>query len=59
MKYVYIDESGDLGDKYSSSKYFVIAAIMVDNPQNLKRIIKNTKNEYPDIIGPEYRNKRN
>ena len=51
MKYIYIDESGDLGDSYSSSKYFVIAAILVDNPQNLKRIIKNIKNNYPDIIG--------
>ena len=30
MKYVYIDESGDLGNKYSSSKYFVFAGIMVD-----------------------------
>ena len=51
MKYIYIDESGDLGDSYSSSKYFIIAAILVDNPQNLKIIIKNIKNKYPDIIG--------
>lgn len=51
MKYIYIDESGDLGDSYSSSKYFVISAILVENPQNLKRIIKNIKNNYPDIIG--------
>ena len=51
MKYIYIDESGDLGDSYSSSKYFVIAAIIIDNPQNLKRIIKNIKNDYPDILG--------
>jgi hypothetical protein len=29
MKYVYIDESGDLGSKKSSSKYFVLAGIMV------------------------------
>jgi len=33
MKYVYIDESGDLGNKYSSSKYIVFAGIMVDNPK--------------------------
>lgn len=33
MKYIYIDESGDLGDKYSSSKYFVIGEIIVDNPK--------------------------
>ena len=43
MKYIYIDESGDLGDSYSSSKYFVIGAIMVDNPEKLIRIIKKTK----------------
>lgn len=36
--YVYIDESGDLG-KYGS-KYFTVAAIVVDNPVILKRIIK-------------------
>lgn len=35
MKYIYIDESGDLGDKYSSSKYFVIGEIIVDNPKYL------------------------
>ena len=51
MKYIYIDESGDLGDSPSSSGYFVIAAILVDNPQDLKRIIKNIKNSYPDIVG--------
>ena len=39
--YVYIDESGDLG-KYGS-KYFTIAAVMVENPLILKRIIKRVK----------------
>ncbi len=34
MKYVYIDESGDLGSKNSSSNYFVFAGIMVDKPKN-------------------------
>ena len=33
MKYIYIDESGDLGDSYSSSKYFVMAAIILNNPK--------------------------
>ena len=51
MKYIYIDESGDLGDKYSSSKYFVLAAIVVNNPKHLNRIIKETKRKYSDIIG--------
>ena len=35
MKYIYIDESGDLGDSYSSSKFFVIAAVIVDDPKKL------------------------
>ena len=35
---MYIDESGDLG-KYGS-KYFSIAAIVIDNPTSLSRIIK-------------------
>ena len=43
MKYIYIDESGDLGDSYSSTKYFVIGAVIVDNPKKFARIIKKTK----------------
>ncbi|MBI2542327.1 DUF3800 domain-containing protein [Candidatus Woesearchaeota archaeon] len=40
-RYVYIDETGDLGEK--GSKYFVITAIWVDNPAFLERIIKNMR----------------
>lgn len=50
MKYMYIDESGDLGDSHSSSRYFVIAAVMVDDPKRLKRIIKKTKKKNPKSI---------
>lgn len=49
MKYVYIDESGDLGNKYSSSKYFVFAGIMVDNPKKLDNLIKNTYRKHKKI----------
>lgn len=35
---MYIDESGDLGSK--GSKYMVLAALLVDNPKDLDRIIK-------------------
>jgi hypothetical protein len=49
MKYVYIDESGDLGSKYSSSKYFVFAGIMVDNPKKLDNLIKNTYRKHKKI----------
>lgn len=59
MKYIYIDESGDLGDNYSSSKYFVLAAILVNNPKNLNRIIKETKRKYPNIIGRDLEVKGN
>ena len=59
MKYIYIDESGDLGDKYSSSKYFVLAAIVVNNPKDLNRIIKETKRKYSDIIGRDLEVKGN
>ena len=31
MSYIHIDESGDLGSKQASSKYFVMAAIKVED----------------------------
>ncbi|WP_365316521.1 DUF3800 domain-containing protein [uncultured Methanobrevibacter sp.] len=40
MSYIYIDESGDLGSKHSSSKYFVMNAIKVEDSKNLEKIIK-------------------
>ena len=40
MSYIFIDESGDLGTKKSSSNYFVMAGIKVDNYQKLDRIIR-------------------
>lgn len=41
FKYIYIDESGDLGK--AGSKYIVLAALIIDNPQDLDRIIKNMR----------------
>ncbi|MBI2047381.1 DUF3800 domain-containing protein [Candidatus Pacearchaeota archaeon] len=41
FKYVYIDESGDLGEH--GSNYIVLAALIIDNPQELGRIIKNMR----------------
>ena len=40
MSYIYIDESGDLGTKQSSSKYFIIIAIKVEDSKKIERIIK-------------------
>ncbi len=37
-KYAFIDESGDLGKR--GSRYFTIAALVVDDPLKLERIIK-------------------
>ena len=41
LKYIYIDESGDLGKH--GSEYFVIAAIVTDNPLKLERIVKKVR----------------
>ena len=46
MSYIYIDESGDLGTKKVSSKYFVIAAIKVENSKKLEKIIKKTRRDF-------------
>ena len=41
--YMYIDESGGLGVKKGCSKYFVISALLVKEPERLNRIIKNMR----------------
>lgn len=41
FKYVYIDESGDLGAH--GSKYMVLAALIIENPRDLDRVIKNMR----------------
>ena len=38
LRYLYIDESGDLGEK--GSKYLVISCLVIENPASLDRIIK-------------------
>lgn len=45
MSYIFIDESGDLGTKKSSSKYFVMAGVKVDDYKKLDRIITKTRRE--------------
>ena len=41
FKYMYMDESGDCGER--GSNYLVLSAIIVDNPKPLDRIIKNVR----------------
>mgnify|MGYP001607342846 CR=1 FL=1 len=43
FKYMFIDESGDLGTRPSSTKFLILSALIVDNPQELDRIIKNMR----------------
>ncbi len=40
MKYIFIDESGDLGCKRASSKWFLCAVIITDNERILGHIVK-------------------
>ena len=46
MSYIYIDESGDLGTKKGSSKYFIITAIKVEDSKKLEKIIKKTRRDF-------------
>ena len=46
MSYIYIDESGDLGTKKASSKYFIMAAIKVEDSKRLEKIIKKTRRDF-------------
>ena len=43
---IFIDESGDLGTKKASSKYFVMAAVKVENSKKLENIIKKTRRDF-------------
>lgn len=44
--YVYLDESGDLGFRQESTKYFTIAFVVMDNPVLFRRYIKRVKIKY-------------
>lgn len=43
LKYLYIDESGDLGFSRGSSEVLVISALLVNDQKRLDRIIKNLR----------------
>jgi hypothetical protein len=42
-KYLYIDESGDLGLSPTSSKYMILVALVVSDPKHLDRAVKNIR----------------
>jgi hypothetical protein len=43
VKYIFIDESGDLGLHFKSSRYLILAALIIDEPKKLNRIIRNMR----------------
>ncbi len=61
MKYIFLDESGELGFKDSSSKYFIITLLSCDEGEiySLRRIIKKVREKivkkkvkkYPELKG--------
>ena len=51
MSYIFIDESGDLGTKKSSSKYFVMAGVKVYDDKKLERIIVKKRRSSKKDIG--------
>jgi hypothetical protein len=46
MIYVYLDESGDLGFRQGSTKYFTIAFVVMKNPIKFKRCVRKVKEKY-------------
>ncbi len=49
MSYIFIDESGDLGDK--GSRYFILAAVLVEDFRTLENLINKTRRIYKKEIG--------
>lgn len=43
LKYIFLDESGDLGFTPKSSKYFIVACLCVDEEKIVKRCIKTVR----------------
>ena len=43
MAYIFLDESGDLGFKESSSKWFIFTIILINNHKKIEKIIKKVR----------------
>ncbi len=43
MKYIFLDESGDLGFKDGSSNYFILTALITKYPRKIEKIVKKVK----------------
>jgi hypothetical protein len=50
MKYVFIDESGDLGFNFNhqkTSRYFIITALLIDKKNSIEKLIKKIFRSFP------------
>ncbi len=53
FKYMFIDESGDLGFHENSSKFIIISALLIEDYRELDRIIKNMRrNKFKKELSP-------
>jgi undecaprenyl pyrophosphate synthase len=43
MAYIFLDESGDLGFKKKSSKWFLFTLVVIDNPRPLEKVISKAR----------------
>lgn len=43
MAYIFLDESGDLGFKPKSSKWFIFTIVLIDNHKRIEKVIKNIR----------------
>lgn len=43
MAYIFLDESGDLGFKKTSSKWFIFTIVMINDHKKIERVIKNIR----------------
>lgn len=48
MNYIYIDESGELGE---NSNYFIIGAIIVKDTKKIDRTINKTRRDFKKQLG--------
>jgi hypothetical protein len=43
MAYIFLDESGDLGFRPTSSKWFLFTIVLTDDHKKIERVIKNIR----------------
>ena len=43
MAYIFLDESGDLGFKPQSSKWFIFTIVLINDHKKIEKVIKNIR----------------